>query len=224
MSPQRSNSAGSFDGDGVIGPGWTLRDVPVPPGYLAALAVEGEAPSVRVLPWSPSQGISRGHQPRTSVGGVLLAVAAAQRRLLLEAHEARHYEPEGRGVDEQHRAAEDRRLAEDDRDHRDVHRVAQVTADATDHELQDERGVSALPAAGQPVGDEPLIRPGCATTKIRLPAAAPRLVTGQAYASQAGAGSSAADHHLPVCAGAAGSCTVTQSPPSARGMRVRAPS
>ena len=47
-------------------PGWTPRDVPVPPGYLAALAVEGEAASVRVLPWSPSQGVSRGHQPRTA--------------------------------------------------------------------------------------------------------------------------------------------------------------
>jgi hypothetical protein len=47
-------------------PGWALRDVPVPPGYLAALAVEGEAASVRVLPWSPSQGVSRGHQPRTA--------------------------------------------------------------------------------------------------------------------------------------------------------------
>jgi 4'-phosphopantetheinyl transferase len=46
--------------------GWTLRDVPVPPGYLAALAVEGEAASARVLPWSPSQGVSRGHQPRTA--------------------------------------------------------------------------------------------------------------------------------------------------------------
>ena len=32
----------------------------------AALAVEGEAASVRVLPWSPSQGVSRGHQPRTA--------------------------------------------------------------------------------------------------------------------------------------------------------------
>ena len=47
-------------------PGWTLRDVPVPPGYLVALAVGGEAASVRVLPWSPSQGVSRGHQPRTA--------------------------------------------------------------------------------------------------------------------------------------------------------------
>ena len=46
--------------------GWTLRDVPGPPGYLAALAVEGEAASVRVLPWSPSQGVTRGHQPRTA--------------------------------------------------------------------------------------------------------------------------------------------------------------
>ena len=47
-------------------PGWTLRDVPVPPGYSPALAVEGGAASVRVPPWSPSQGVSRGHQPRTA--------------------------------------------------------------------------------------------------------------------------------------------------------------
>jgi hypothetical protein len=32
------------------------------------------------------------------------------------------------------------------------------------------------------------------------------------------------DRQLPVCAGAAGSCTVTQSPPAARGVRVRVPS
>ncbi|MCW2963135.1 MAG: hypothetical protein JWO17_387 [Actinomycetia bacterium] len=30
--------------------------------------------------------------------------------------------------------------------------------------------------------------------------------------------------HLPVCGGAAGSCTVTRSPPAARGVRVRVPS
>jgi hypothetical protein len=55
-----------LDGADVIAPGWTLRDVPVAPGYLAALAVESEAASVRVLAWSPSQGVSRGHQPRTA--------------------------------------------------------------------------------------------------------------------------------------------------------------
>src|SRR3981081_2158916 len=32
------------------------------------------------------------------------------------------------------------------------------------------------------------------------------------------------DRHLPLCGGAAGSCTVTQSPPAARGVRVRVPS
>jgi hypothetical protein len=32
------------------------------------------------------------------------------------------------------------------------------------------------------------------------------------------------DRHLPVCGGAAGSCTVTRSPPAARGARVRVPS
>jgi hypothetical protein len=32
------------------------------------------------------------------------------------------------------------------------------------------------------------------------------------------------DRHLPVCGGAAGSCTVTRSPPAARGLRVRVPS
>jgi phosphopantetheinyl transferase len=59
---------GTVDGPAALldAPGWTLRDVPVPPGYLAAPAVEGEAASVRVLPWSPSQGVSRGHQPRTA--------------------------------------------------------------------------------------------------------------------------------------------------------------
>ena len=35
-------------------------------GYLAAPAVENEAGSVRGLPSSPSQGVSRGHQPRTA--------------------------------------------------------------------------------------------------------------------------------------------------------------
>ncbi len=35
-------------------------------GYLAAPAVEREDASVRVLPWSPSQGVSRGHQPWTA--------------------------------------------------------------------------------------------------------------------------------------------------------------
>jgi hypothetical protein len=35
---------------------------------------------------------------------------------------------------------------------------------------------------------------------------------------------SSPDRHLPVCGGAAGSCTVTQSPPAARGVRVRVPS
>jgi hypothetical protein len=66
MSARPSNSARIFDGAEVIPPGWTLRDVPVPPGYVAALAVESEAASMRVLPWSPSQGVSRGHQPRTA--------------------------------------------------------------------------------------------------------------------------------------------------------------
>jgi len=32
------------------------------------------------------------------------------------------------------------------------------------------------------------------------------------------------ERHLSVCGGAAGSCTVTQSPPAARGVRVRVPS
>jgi hypothetical protein len=32
------------------------------------------------------------------------------------------------------------------------------------------------------------------------------------------------DRHRPVCGGAAGSCTVTQSPPAARGVRLRVPS
>jgi hypothetical protein len=32
------------------------------------------------------------------------------------------------------------------------------------------------------------------------------------------------DRHLPVCGGAAGSCTVTRSPPAGRGVRVRVPS
>lgn len=52
-------------GDGLQPPLGSFT-VPVPPGYLAALAVEGEAASVRVLRWSPSQGVSRGHQPRTA--------------------------------------------------------------------------------------------------------------------------------------------------------------
>jgi hypothetical protein len=58
--------APSFSNCASTRPGWTLRDMPVPPGYLAAPAVEGEAASVRVPPWSPSQGVSRGHQPRTA--------------------------------------------------------------------------------------------------------------------------------------------------------------
>jgi hypothetical protein len=39
-----------------------------------------------------------------------------------------------------------------------------------------------------------------------------------------GASGNSPDRHLPVCGGAAGSCTVTQSPPAARGVRVRVPS
>jgi 4'-phosphopantetheinyl transferase len=38
-------------------PGWAMCDVPVPRGYLAALVVEGAVASVRVLPWSPLQGV-----------------------------------------------------------------------------------------------------------------------------------------------------------------------
>src|SRR4051794_35523784 len=47
-------------------PAWTVCDVPVPRGYFGALAVEGEAASVRVLPWSPLHGVTRGHQARTA--------------------------------------------------------------------------------------------------------------------------------------------------------------
>jgi hypothetical protein len=39
-----------------------------------------------------------------------------------------------------------------------------------------------------------------------------------------GACGNSPDGHLPVCGGAAGSCTVTQSPPAVRGVRVRVPS
>ena len=66
MTALPSISARIFDGAEVIPPGSMLRDLPVPPGYLAALAVASEAASVRVLPWSPSLGVSRGHQLRTA--------------------------------------------------------------------------------------------------------------------------------------------------------------
>ena len=39
---------------------------PEPRGYFGALAVEGDAASVRVLPWSPLHGVTRGHQARTA--------------------------------------------------------------------------------------------------------------------------------------------------------------
>jgi hypothetical protein len=39
-----------------------------------------------------------------------------------------------------------------------------------------------------------------------------------------GACGNSPDRHLPVCGGAAGSCTVTRSPPASRGVRVRVPS
>jgi hypothetical protein len=47
-------------------PGWTLCDVPVPRGYSGAAAVEGAEASLRVLPWSPLQGVARGRQRLTA--------------------------------------------------------------------------------------------------------------------------------------------------------------
>ena len=175
---------------------------------------------MRVLAWP---------HPRASAAATSRAPRAGRRRTARRSgrsasaprRSARSWPPRARRS-RRRRAApggRGRRLAEDDRDHRDVHRVAQVAVDAADHELlgrrdrrrraealdreadhrvgeeaepggeqrhagelQDERGVSALPAAGQPVGTRPPIRPGCKTTKIRLPTAAPSLVTAPAYA------------------------------------------
>src|SRR4051794_39276561 len=44
---------------------WFSSAAPVG-GYFGALTVEGEAASVRVLPCSPLQGVTRGHQARTA--------------------------------------------------------------------------------------------------------------------------------------------------------------
>lgn len=49
---------------------WPRRKWPlpraVPRGYLDALEADGAAASLRVLPWSPLQGVARGHQPLTA--------------------------------------------------------------------------------------------------------------------------------------------------------------
>src|SRR4051794_33168790 len=111
MSARPSNSHGFSTAPRWFA-GWTLRDVPRA-ARLLGRAGGGERGRVRA---GAAVVAVPGRQPRppaadrAPVGGVLLAVAAAQRRLLVEAHEARHHEPEDRGVDEQHRAAEDRRL------------------------------------------------------------------------------------------------------------------
>src|SRR5918997_1185990 len=46
----------------------------------------------------------------------------------------------------------------------------------------------------------------------------------QALTVALGAFGNSPDSYLPVCGGAAGSCTVTQSPPAGRAARVRVPS
>jgi hypothetical protein len=49
-------------------------------------------------------------------------------------------------------------------------------------------------------------------------------VGGRGHRRVRGPYGSSPDRHLPVCGGAAGSCTVTRSPPAGRGVRVRVPS
>jgi hypothetical protein len=48
-------------------------------------------------------------------------------------------------------------------------------------------------------------------------------VTGPGFSDEPPKCGNSPDRHLPVCGGAAGSCTVTQSPPAVRGVRVRIP-
>jgi hypothetical protein len=52
----------------------------------------------------------------------------------------------------------------------------------------------------------------------------PRPADPRALTTPLGACGNSPDRHLPLCGGAAGSCTVTRSPPAARGVRVRVPS
>jgi hypothetical protein len=61
--------------------------------------------------------------------------------------EARDDDPEDRGVDDEAWAAENRRLPEDDRDHREVHRVAHVAVQAPDHEVLRGRAGERRPQA-----------------------------------------------------------------------------
>src|SRR5262245_47792448 len=86
-----------------------------------------------------------GHAARVFV--VRRAEAAAQGRLLVPVHEGPDGCEEGGGVRHEQPAAEDRRLAEDDRGDREIHRVPDVAVQTADDKLlrRSNRGWSADP-------------------------------------------------------------------------------
>src|SRR4030095_15058714 len=90
-----------------------------------ALATEWNLP--RLAAWPPPGN-------RTAICVVLLAELAAQRRLLVPAHERADDGEERTRIRKQDQLPEEQRLADDDCPHGQVHRVTDVAVEPADHE------------------------------------------------------------------------------------------